>query len=134
MTWLAICGAEFPEVVGKIIDVQKTDATADFMVYTGATPEDMEAATMANMDVKVWTTAKPAGTTPAPAAGAQAAAPIPPQPDVVRLTKDSGIRFSGTLVSYDPSPFLLHWDQVKVDPTVIPAAGGPAKGVPKKKG
>ena len=38
--------------VGKIIDVQKTDATADFMVYTGSTPEDMQAATTANMDVK----------------------------------------------------------------------------------
>ncbi len=55
MTWLAICGAEFPEVVGKIIDEQKTDASIDFMVYTGATPEDMQAATMSNMDVKVWT-------------------------------------------------------------------------------
>ena len=26
MTWLAICGAEFPEVVGKIIDAQKAEA------------------------------------------------------------------------------------------------------------
>jgi tetratricopeptide (TPR) repeat protein len=128
MTWLAICGAEFPEVVGKIIDEQKTDAAVDFMVYTGATPEDMQAATMANMDVKVWLAAHPA-------AGAQASAtPIPPQPDVVRLQKDDGIRFSGTLVSYDPSPFLLHWDQVKVDPSVIPEKGAAApKGVPRKK-
>ena len=133
MTWLAICGAEFPEVVGKIIDEQKTDASIDFMVYTGATPEDMQAATMSNMDVKVWTAPKPAGSAP-PSGGAQAAA-IPPQPDVVRLSKDDGIRFSGTLVSYDPSPFLLHWDQVKVDPTVIPAeAGTKGKGIPKKKG
>ena len=38
MTWLAICGAEFPEVVGKVIDAQKSDASIDFMVYTGATP------------------------------------------------------------------------------------------------
>ena len=127
MTWLAICGAEFPEVVGKIIDEQKTDAAIDFMVYTGATPEDMQAATMPNMDVKVWVAAHPAAGTPA-------AAPIPPQPDVVRLQKDDGIRFSGTLVSYDPSPFLLHWDQVKVDPTVIPEKGAAApKGVPRKK-
>ena len=131
MTWLAICGAEFPEVVGKIIDVQKTDATVDFMVYTGATPEDMQAATTANMDVKVWITPKPAAA--APAGGAAAAAPIPPQPDVVRLSKDDGIRFSGTLVSFDPSPFLLHWDQVKVDPTVIPEAGAKGKAPGKKK-
>ena len=131
MTWLAICGAEFPEVVGKIVDEQKSDAAIDFMVYTGATPEDMQAATMPNMDVKVWTGPRPAGS-PAPAGGAQAA-PIPPQPDVARLSKDDGIRFSGTLVSFDPSPFLLHWDQVKVDPTVIPEAPGKGKGVPRKK-
>jgi tetratricopeptide (TPR) repeat protein len=132
MTWLAICGAEFPEVVGKVIDAQKSDASVDFMVYTGATPEDMQAATTSNMDVKVWTAAKPAGSAPAP--GGTQATPIPPQPDVARLSKDDGIRFSGTLVSYDPSPFLLHWDQVKVDPTVIPDAAGKGKGVPKKKG
>jgi tetratricopeptide (TPR) repeat protein len=131
MTWLALCGAEFPEVVGKVVDEQKSDASIDFMVYTGATPEDMQAATMANMDVKVWTGAKPA--TAAPEGGTQAT-PIPPQPDAARLSKDDGIRFSGTLVSYDPSPFLLHWDQVKVDPTVIPEAPGKGKGVPKKKG
>ena len=133
MTWLAICGAEFPEVVGKIIDAQKTDASVDFMVYTGATPEDMQAATMSNMDVKVWTAAKPAGSRTS-GRRRSGSAPIPPQPDVVRLSKDDGIRFSGTLVSYDPSPFLLHWDQVKVDPTVIPEAGGKGKAPTKKKG
>ena len=127
MTWLALCGAEFPEVVGKIIDEQKGDGYIDFMVYTGATPEDMQAATMPNMDVKVWTTGKP----PAPAGGAAAA--VTPQPDAARLQKDDGIRFSGTLVSYDPSPFLLHWDQVKIDPSVIPSgwskgAGGAQEG------
>jgi tetratricopeptide (TPR) repeat protein len=132
MTWLALCGAEFPEVVGKIVDEQKSDASIDFMVYTGATPEDMQAATMPNMDVKVWTGAKPAAA-PAASGGTQAA-PIPPQPEVARLSKDDGIRFSGTLVSFDPSPFLLHWDQVKVDPTVIPEAPGKGKGVPRKKG
>ncbi|MGC2422267.1 MAG: hypothetical protein WA405_11545 [Candidatus Acidiferrales bacterium] len=111
MTWLAICGAEFPEVVGKIIDVQKADPTVDIMVFFGATQEEVQAATAANMDVKVWTSAPPAGGT---------AAQETPQPDVLRLQKDDEIRFSGTLVSYDPSPFLLHWDQVKVDPTIIP--------------
>jgi len=121
MTWLAICGAEFPEVVGKIIDAQKSDAYVDFMVFTGATPDEMQSATMPNMDVKVWTSAPPASaTTPAAGANGAAATPIPPQPDVVRLQKDDGIRFSGTLASYDPSPFLLHWDQVKVDPSIIP--------------
>ena len=115
MTWLAICGAEFPEVVGKIIDVQKSDNFADFLVYFGATQEDVEAATTANMDVKVWTAAP----------GAGAAADVTAQPDVLRLQKDDPIRFAGTLVSYDPTPFLLHWDKVKVDPTIIPDKGAP---------
>lgn len=124
-TWLAICGAEFPEVVGKVIDIQKSDSYADFMVYTGATPDDMQAATMANMDVKVWTAA--------PAAGATGAnAQVTPQPDVLRLQKDDGIRFSGTLVSYDPSPFLLHWDQVKVDPSILPEKSATGKRAPHK--
>ena len=122
MTWLAICGAEFPEVVGKIVDVQKSDAYVDFMVFTSANSDEMQAATTANMDVKVWIAAKPASATPA-----GAAAPVPPQPDVVRLEKDDPIRFSGTLVSYDPTPFLLHWDQVKVDPTTIPEKTGGTK-------
>ena len=132
MTWLAICGAEFPEVVGKIIDVQKTDTTADFMVFTGATPEEMQSATMANMDVKVLTAPAAAGSAPAASASGSAATPVPPQPDVVRLQKDDGIRFSGTLTSYDPSPFLLHWDQVKVDPSVIPEKAETGKRAPRK--
>ncbi len=131
MTWLAICGAEFPEVVGKIIDVKPGDAFIDFMVYTGASADEMQNATTANMDVKVWTAAPPAGST---AAGAAGTTPVPPQPDVARLQKDDPIRFSGTLVSYDPSPLMLHWDQVKVDPTIIPEKGntGKHKPVPKK--
>lgn len=119
-TWLAICGAEFPEVVGKIIDVNKSDSYVDFMVYSGATAQEMQAATTANMDVKVWTAAPPAGAAPAAAANGAQAPQITPQPDVLRLKKDDGIRFSGTLASYDASPFLLHWDQVKVDPSIIP--------------
>jgi tetratricopeptide (TPR) repeat protein len=111
MTWLAICGAEFPEVVGKIIDIQKSDNYADFLAFFGATEQEVQAATTANMDVKVWTAAPPAGGT---------TGQVTPQPDVLRLEKGDGIRFSGTLVSYDPTPFMLHWDQVKVDPTVIP--------------
>jgi tetratricopeptide (TPR) repeat protein len=125
MTWLAICGAEFPEVVGKIIDVQKTDDQyVDFMVFFGATQEEVEAATTANMDVKVWIG-------PNPNAAAGGAGDIPPQPDVVRLEKDDPIRFSGTLVTYDPSPFVLHWDKVKVDPTIIPEKGAPHRAAHK---
>jgi tetratricopeptide (TPR) repeat protein len=127
-TWLAICGAEFPEVVGKIIDIQKADNAINFMVFTSDNADQMQAATTANMSVKVWTAPPPAGA----ATGAGNTA-IVPQPDVVRFQKDDPIRFSGALVSYDPSPFLLHWDQVKVDPTTIPAAAGGPKRTPTHK-
>jgi hypothetical protein len=58
----------------------------------------MEAATTANMDVKVEG-----------------------QPEVSRLQKDDGVRFSGTLASFDTQPFLLHWEKAKVNPEDIPA-------------
>jgi tetratricopeptide (TPR) repeat protein len=117
-TWLAICGAEFPEVVGKIIDEQKSADHIDFLVFTSASADEMQAATMPNMSVRVYTAAPAAGST---------TAQVTPQPDVERLSKDDEIRFSGALVSYDPSPFLLHWDSVKVDPTIIPEKGGAKK-------
>jgi tetratricopeptide (TPR) repeat protein len=125
-TWLAICGAQFPGVVGKIIEVKQGEGFVNFEVFTGADETEVQNATTANMDVKVWTAAPPA-TTPN-------AAQETPQPDVSRLTKDDGVRFSGAIVSYDPSPFLLHWDQVKVDPTTIPekAETGKHRKVPPK--
>lgn len=119
-TWLATCGSELSAVSGKVIDAQQGDGVVDFMVFTGATSDEMQAATTANMDVKVYTAA-PATPPAAPAAGGTAPQ-ITPQPDVVRIQKNDPISFSGTIVSYDPSPFLLHWDDVKVDPTSIPAA------------
>lgn len=123
MTWLAVCGDEFSAVVGKIIDAQKSDTAVDFQVFTSASTDEMQAATTANMEVKVWIAPPPAGT---------ASAQETPQPDVVRLQKDDEILFSGTLVSYDPSPFLLHWDQVKVDPSVIPAKSATGKHAPHR--
>jgi tetratricopeptide (TPR) repeat protein len=122
LTWLAICGAEFPEVIGKIIDIKKSDNFLDIMVFTSASSDEIAAATTSNMDVKVWMAPPPAGTP----------GTITPQPDVTRVQKDDEIRFSGTLTSYDPSPFLLHWDSVKVDPTTIPDKGGAAKRPPRK--
>ena len=107
-------------MIGKIIDVNKSDNFVDIMMFTSASSDEISAATTANMDVKVWTAAPPAGA---------AAGTITPQPDVVRVQKEDEIRFSGTLVSYDPSPFLLHWDGVKVDPTTIPDKGGAKKPV-----
>jgi hypothetical protein len=110
ITWLAICGAEFPEVVGKVIDVKPGADFVELLLYTGATPEEIQAATTANLDVKVVG-----------------------QPEAARLQKDDGVRFSGTLVSYDPEPaFMLHWDKAKVNPEDIPAEKGGAKHPPHK--
>jgi hypothetical protein len=112
MTWLAICGAEFPEVVGKVIDVTPGTDSVELHLATGATPDEIEKATAANLDVKVVG-----------------------QPEAARLQKDDGVRFSGTLASFDPDPaFMLHWDKAKVNPEDIPAEKGkhtPHKVAPK---
>jgi tetratricopeptide (TPR) repeat protein len=105
MTWLALCGAEFPEVVGKLIDITPGTDSVQLKLYTGATPEEIQAATTANLDVKVVG-----------------------QPEASRLEKEQGVRFSGTLVGYDPDPnFMLHWDKAKVNAEDIPTEKGGAK-------
>lgn len=111
MTWLALCGAEFPEVVGKVLEVKPGTDFVELFLYTGATPEEIDAATTPNLDVKVVG-----------------------QPDASRLQKGDGARFSGTLASYDPDPaFMLHWDKAKVNPEDIPAEkGGAGKRTPHK--
>ncbi|MGB0036575.1 MAG: hypothetical protein WBP79_13985 [Candidatus Acidiferrales bacterium] len=109
LTWLALCGAEFPEVVGKVINVTEGDPV-QLHVYTGATPEEMQSATTSNMDVKVVG-----------------------QPDASRLQKDDAVRFSGTLAGYDPAPaFMLHWDKAKVNAEDIPAEKAAGKHAPHK--
>jgi tetratricopeptide (TPR) repeat protein len=105
MTWLALCGAEFPEVVGKLIDITPGTDSVELKLYTGATPEEIQAATTANLDVKVVG-----------------------QPEASRLEKEQGVRFSGTMVGYDPEPnFMLHWDKAKVNAEDIPTEKGGAK-------
>jgi len=37
------------------------------------------------------------------------------------------------VASYDAQPFMLHWDQGKVDPSVIPAEKGGAGKRPARK-
>gem|GEM_PF-372150 len=140
MTWLAVCGQEIPDVYGKIIDIVPGTDLIDFKVFTAATGQEIAAGTTANLDVPVYTAAPPAGTNTtgtANAAGSatgatgQAAAstnPPPVQPEVARMQKGTAIKFTGTLVSYDTQPFMLHFANVKVDPSVIPPAPkGPAR-------
>lgn len=97
--WLAVCGNEFPDVPIKVIAVTPTDTGVDMQVYTGSTGKDIQAATTANMEVKVVN-----------------------QPDAQRVKKDDVVRFTGTLASYDPAPnFLLHWDKATINPADIPS-------------
>ncbi|HKV27502.1 MAG TPA: hypothetical protein VJN90_04425 [Candidatus Acidoferrales bacterium] len=133
MTWLAVCGQEIPNVVGKIIDTAPGTDSIDFKVFTAATGEEIQAGTTPNLDVTVYTATPAGGTASAGAAGAggtQAAANLPPvQPEAARLQKGEAIKFTGTLVSYDTQPFLVHFDKCKVDASVIP----PEKNAPKKR-
>jgi tetratricopeptide (TPR) repeat protein len=108
-TWLALCGAEFPEVVGKIIDVSATPEAVTFHIFSSANQDEMQAATTANMEVHVTG-----------------------QPDAARLAKDDPIRFSGTVAGYDAQPFLLKWDKCKVDPSIIPEKPEPGKRAPRR--
>ena len=115
LLWLGVCGLEFPEVVGKVLDVN-ADNSVVLKMFTGATQEETEAGTTPNMEVK-----------------------LDGQPGAKRLQKDDYVRFSGTLVAYDPDPFVLHWEKAKVNPEDIPeekAAPGkrPARRPTKKPG
>jgi hypothetical protein len=106
MTWLAICGAEFPEVGAKVIDVTPGTDGVMLNVFTSSNQDEIQAATTPNMTVKVVD-----------------------QPEAAKLSKDDPVRFSGTLSGYDPAPaFMLHWDKAKVNPEDLPAE----KGAPKK--
>jgi tetratricopeptide (TPR) repeat protein len=114
VTWLAVCGLDFPEVGGKVIEVAG-DSPITLKVFYAPTPELIEAGTTPNMEAKVAD-----------------------QPEVKRIQPGDPVRFSGTLVSYDVEPFMLHWEKAKVNPEDIPAekpqpGKGPAKR-PKKPG
>jgi hypothetical protein len=97
LTWTAACGLEFPDVPGKIIEVTPGD-TVELKVAFVTSDAEFDAATTPNMDVK-----------------------IPGQPEAGKLEKDNPVRFTGTLVSYDPDPaFMLHWDKAKVNAEDLP--------------
>jgi len=139
MTWLAVCGVEIPDVVGKIIDVQPATDHIDFMIFTAPTGEQIQAGTTANLDARVWTS-QPSGADAgaqspgSPASGSSQTTAPPVQPEAARLKKGDAIKFTGALVSYDAQPFLVHFDKCKVDPSVIPPEKGRAKRRPRRPG
>src|ERR1700674_14790 len=111
--WLASCGLEYPDVGVRVMEAPAVEGdNVNLKVFRGATPEEIEAATMANMTVKVVG-----------------------QPEAKRRAKDAVVRFTGTLVSYSQNPFLLTWDKAKINTEDLPEEkSGPAKKGPAKKG
>ena len=109
LIWLAACGLEFPDVPGKVLEVTPAPDSVTLKLFLGATDEEIQAATVPNMEVKVVG-----------------------QPEAARLEKDEGARFTGTLASYDPEPFMLRWDKAKVNAEDIPAEKAPTKQPTKK--
>jgi tetratricopeptide (TPR) repeat protein len=98
ITWLAACGLEFPDVPGKLIEVTPGSDAVQLKVAFVTSDAEFDAKNTPDMDVKVVG-----------------------QPEASKLEKDNPVRFTGTLVSYDPDPnFMLHWDKAKVNAEDIP--------------
>lgn len=113
ITWLASCGLEFPDVPGKLIEITPGGDAVQLKVAFVTSDAEFDSKTTADMDVKV--------------AG---------QPEAARLEKGNPVRFTGTLASYDPDPFMLHWDKAKVNAEDIPKEKekkAPTKRRPTKK-
>jgi len=98
LTWTASCGLEFPDVPGKIIEVIPSADAVQLKNAFVTSDAEFQAATTPNMDVRVVG-----------------------QPEAAKLEKDNAVRFTGTLMSYDPDPsFMLHWDKAKVNEEDLP--------------
>jgi tetratricopeptide (TPR) repeat protein len=98
ITWLASCGLEFPDVPGKLIGVTPGTDAVQLKVAFVTSDAEFDSKTTPDMDVKVVG-----------------------QPEASKLEKDNPVRFTGTLVAYDPEPnFMLHWDKAKVNAEDIP--------------
>src|SRR6202521_1777493 len=109
--WLASCGLEYPDVGVRVMEPPSVEGDAmTLKVFCGTTLEEIEAATMSNMTVKVVG-----------------------QPEAKRLEKDAVVRFTGTLTGYTQNPFMLMWDKAKINMEDLPEEKGPAKKGPAKK-
>jgi tetratricopeptide (TPR) repeat protein len=98
ITWLAACGLEFPDVPGKLIENAAGSDSVQLKVAFVTSDAEFDSKTTPDMDVKVVG-----------------------QPDAAKVEKDNPVRFTGTLVAYDPDPnFMLHWDKAKVNDEDIP--------------
>jgi tetratricopeptide (TPR) repeat protein len=112
LTWTAACGLEFPDVPGKLLDINAGTDTTELKTAFVTSDAEFEAATTPNMDVII----KKAD-----------------QPEAAKLEKGNPVRFTGTLESYDPDPaFMLHWDKAKVNAEDLPKATPAKKPAPRK--
>jgi tetratricopeptide (TPR) repeat protein len=109
VTWLAACGAEFPELGGKVFEATAGDDSVVLKVFTAANEEAISAGTDPNIEVHV--------------AG---------EPRAKLLKKDDLIAFSAALKSYTPDPFLLVVDKAKIREDTLPAEEKPGKAPAKK--
>jgi hypothetical protein len=111
LMWLAVCGLDYPEIVTKLISIDTPDVgPAVLHTFTGVTGDETKDGTVPDMEVKLDGS----------------------QPEVKRIALNDELRFGATLVGYDPTPFMLHWEKGKVNPEDIPAETG-KKPAPKKK-
>jgi len=98
LSWLAACGLEFPDVPSKLFEVIPGTDAITLKVAFFTSEAEFDAAKEPDMEVKVVG-----------------------QPAAAHVSKEVPVRFTGTLVSYDPPPnFMLHWDKAKVNPEDIP--------------
>lgn len=102
--WLAMCGLDFPEVAGKVIAVGTGNDSVALKLFLGATPEQTEAGTTPNMEVKVMG-----------------------QPAAQLLKKDDAVRFAGTLARYTQDPFMVFWENGKIKAEDLPVMKAPPK-------
>ena len=105
LMWLATCGSTYPDVAVRIMDIVPGDddnltlkAYRPLATDPDGMQKEMEAATDPNMEIHIVA-----------------------QPDAKRLQKDDVVRFTGTLTGYTQTPFLLTWDNAKVNADDIPA-------------
>ena len=111
VTWLASCGLEFPDVPGKLIDINAEGDSVSLKEAFVTSEAEFQAATTANMDIK-----------------------LTGQPEAAKLEKGNPVRFTGTLAAYDPDPaFMLHWEKATVNAEDLPKDKGPAKKAPTRK-
>jgi tetratricopeptide (TPR) repeat protein len=109
--WLATCGLEYPDVAVRVMEIVPGEAdNVTLRVFRAPTQEAMEAATAPNMEIHVVG-----------------------QPEARRIPKDEFIRFTGTVTGYQQTPFLLTWDNSKVNAEDIPAAT-PTPAAPGRRG